>query len=97
MAKTLIGVVSSVAAQKTITVTVNEQKVHPLYHKRYSSSKKYLAHDEKSEAAIGDKVSIIETRPISRNKHFRLEKVVQVAPIRHVEIPEEAPKTEKAK
>jgi small subunit ribosomal protein S17 len=97
MAKNLIGVVSSVAAQKTITVTVAEHKVHPLYHKRYLSSQKYLAHDEKSVAAIGDKVSIIETRPISKRKHFRLEQVIQAAPVRHVETPVEIPKTEKAK
>ncbi len=99
MAKTLVGVVSSTAQAKTIVVTVSEHKIHPLYHKAYSSSKKYLAHDENNQAALGDTVLISETRPLSANKHFKLDKVIQKAPVRHIENNEESAEvaTEKAK
>lgn len=94
MANSLIGQVSSSAPDKTIVVTVSERKTHPLYRKQYLSTKKFLAHDEKNEAAVGDSVLIVETRPISARKHYRLEKILKTAPIRHVETPEE---TEPAK
>lgn len=85
MAKTFVGTVSSAASDKTIVVTVNTSKTHPLYRKQYTVSKKFMAHDEKNEAAVGDKVSIIETRPISARKRFALSKVVEKAAIQHVE------------
>lgn len=77
MAKTFVGVVTSDKADKTIVVTVVTRKTHPIYRKKYISSKKFMAHDEKNEAKSGDKVSIVETRPISANKHFRLEKIIE--------------------
>lgn len=77
MAKTLIGLVSSNKTDKTIVVTVLTRKTHPLYKKQYSVSTKFMAHDEQNEAEVGDKVSIIETRPLSARKRFRLEKIIQ--------------------
>ncbi|HUC95420.1 MAG TPA: 30S ribosomal protein S17 [Candidatus Saccharimonadia bacterium] len=85
MAKTLTGFVSSVKNTKTIGVTVVTDKMHPIYKKKYVSSKKYQVHDEKSEAKLGDQVSIIETRPISAKKHFKLDKIVSKAVIDHKE------------
>lgn len=77
MAKTLIGRVSSDKADKTITVTVSTRKTHPIYKKQYSVSKKFMAHDEKNEAKLGDKVSIVETRPISARKRYTLGEVLE--------------------
>jgi small subunit ribosomal protein S17 len=89
MANSLTGVVSSASSNKTIVVTVSERKTHPLYRKQYLFTKKFMAHDEKNEAAVGDRVMIVETRPLSARKHFRLEQIIEKAPIRHVETPEE--------
>lgn len=85
MAKTITGVVSSNKTDKTIVVTVRERKTHPLYRKQYTTSKKFMAHDENNEAQVGDKVVIVETRPISKRKSFKLESVVEKAAITHVE------------
>lgn len=85
MAKTLIGVVSSDKGDKTIVVTVTARKTHPLYKKQYTFSTKFMAHDAQNEAHIGDKVSIIETRPISARKRFALENVIERAGIKHKE------------
>ena len=70
--KTLVGKVVSVKGTKTITVQVDTYKAHPLYSKRYKSSKKFLVHDENNEAKLNDIVTIMETRPLSKTKHFRL-------------------------
>ncbi len=85
MAKTFVGVVSSDKADKTIVVKVATRKTHPIYKKQFTSTNKFIAHDEKNKASIGDKVSISETRPLSARKRFILEKVLEKAPIRHVE------------
>lgn len=77
--KELIGIVVSDKADKTITVKVETYKKHPLYGKRVKYSKKYAAHDEKNEAKVGDRVRIVETRPLSKNKHFRLVEIVEKA------------------
>ncbi|GAA6238975.1 MAG: 30S ribosomal protein S17 [Spiroplasma phoeniceum] len=77
--KVLQGRVISDKAEKTITVLVETYKNHPLYKKRVKYSKKYLAHDEQNQAHIGDKVSIMETRPLSKTKHFRLIQVIEKA------------------
>lgn len=77
MAKTLTGVVTSDAADKTITVTVTSRETHPIYKKQYTVTRKYAAHDEKNDARKGDTVRIIETRPISRRKSFQLDKIVK--------------------
>ncbi len=85
MARSFTGVVTSNKNDKTITVTVTTHKTHPLYKKKYISSKKFMAHDEKNEAKMGDKVVITETRPISANKKFVLTKVLEHAVITHQE------------
>ena len=72
----LVGKVVSDKADKTITVLVETYKNDPIYHKRVKYSKKYAAHDEKNEAKVGDRVRIVETRPLSKNKHFRLVEIV---------------------
>lgn len=72
MAKTLTGIVTSDKADKTIVITVTSRETHPLYKKQYTVSRKYTAHDEKNEAHAGDRVTIQETRPISKNKSFTL-------------------------
>lgn len=72
MAKTLIGIVTSDKADKTITITVTSRETHPIYGKQYSVSRKYTAHDEKNDAHMGDKVTISEVRPISKTKFFTL-------------------------
>jgi small subunit ribosomal protein S17 len=82
MTKTIIGIVSSAKADKTIVVTVQERKTHALYHKQYTVSKKFMAHDEKNEAQVGDKVEIIETRPISAQKHHSLNRIVEKPALR---------------
>ncbi len=79
--KTRIGIVSSDKMDKTIVVKVESRVRHPLYGKIIRSTKKFKAHDENNEAAIGDKVLIIETRHLSKDKCWRLEKVLEKAPI----------------
>lgn len=68
----LKGVVVSDKMDKTVIVTVSRFIKHPLYGKFYKVSKKYKAHDEDNKYKTGDKVEIIETRPISRDKHFKV-------------------------
>lgn len=77
----LIGKVVSNKSDKTIVVLVETYKNDKLYGKRVKYSKKYAAHDEKNEAQIGDTVRIVETRPLSRTKHFRLVEIVEKAVI----------------
>lgn len=77
MAKTIIGIVSSNKTDKTIIVTVQTRKTHPIYRKQYSVSSKFMAHDENNEAEVGDKVSIIETRPLSARKRHTLERIIE--------------------
>ena len=79
--KVLTGTVVSDKMDKTITVLVETYKNHPLYHKRVKYSKKYKAHDENGVAGIGDTVKIMETRPLSATKHFRLVEVLKKASI----------------
>jgi small subunit ribosomal protein S17 len=90
MTKTLTGMVSSDRSDKTIVVTVIMRKTHPLYKKQYTFSKKFMAHDEKNESKIGDKVLIAETRPLSARKRYVLERVLEKAAIRHEEKIDEA-------
>ncbi len=75
--KTYKGVVTSNSMDKTITVKVDTYRSHKLYGKRYKYSKKFHAHDEKNEANIGDTVSIMETRPLSKLKRFRLIEILE--------------------
>lgn len=75
------GTVVSNAMDKTITVKVETKRMHPLYGKRVEYSKKFKAHDENNEANVGDIVTIMETRPLSATKRFRLVEIVQKAQI----------------
>lgn len=77
MAKTIVGIVSSAKSDKTIVVTVQAKKTHPLYRKQYTVSRKFMAHDEKNEAQVGDKVAIVETRPLSARKRHTLSKIIE--------------------
>lgn len=75
--KTYTGTVVSDKMDKTITVVVETYKKHPLYGKRVKYSKKYKAHDENNIAKQGDLVKIMETRPLSATKRFRLVEIVK--------------------
>lgn len=79
--KTQQGKVVSDKMDKTIVVAVETYKKHDLYHKRIKYTKKFKAHDENNEAQIGDVVEIMETRPLSKDKRWRLVKVVEKAVI----------------
>ena len=71
------GVVSSDKMDKTITVVVENRKRHPMYHKIMTTTKKLKAHDENNEAGEGDLVEIMETRPLSATKRWRLVRIVE--------------------
>lgn len=75
------GVVVSDSSDKTITVLVENKIQHPVYKKRINRSKKYKAHDENNEAKVGDTVVIMETRPLSKTKRWRLVRIEQAAEI----------------
>lgn len=77
--KVRIGVVSSNKMDKTITVLIERKLKHPIYGKFVKKSKKFFVHDEKNECTEGDTVKITETRPISKNKSWRLVEVIEKA------------------
>jgi small subunit ribosomal protein S17 len=77
--KTYTGEVVSDKMEKTIVVMVTQRKLHKLYKKYVTRSKKIKVHDEKNEAHIGDTVEVIETRPISKDKCWRLVEIVERA------------------
>jgi small subunit ribosomal protein S17 len=81
MRKTQYGKVVSDKMDKTIVVAIETRKKHPIYHKTVKVTKKYKAHDENNEARLGDTVLIMETRPLSKEKNWRLVKVVEKAVI----------------
>ncbi len=73
------GVVVSAAGDKTCVVRVEERKPHPLYGKMMTRSAKFHAHDENNECGVGDTVQIMETRPLSKLKHWRLVQILEKA------------------
>jgi small subunit ribosomal protein S17 len=75
--KTLVGTVTSDKMDKTVVVTVERVTRHPLYGKVIKLSKKYKAHDENNEAKIGDTVRICECRPISKDKSFFVQEILE--------------------
>jgi len=79
--RVLRGVVTSDKMNKTIVVEIMEKKSHPLYGKQTKFSRKFKAHDENNEAHVGDTVEVMETKPYSKDCHFRLVKVVEKAVI----------------
>ncbi|MCE2788728.1 MAG: 30S ribosomal protein S17 [Saprospiraceae bacterium] len=77
--KVRIGVVASAKMDKTITVLIERKLKHPIYGKFVKKSKKFFAHDEKNECREGDTVKITETRPLSKNKSWRLVEIIEKA------------------
>ncbi len=80
-ARNLVGKVVSDKGEKTVTVLVETYKKDPKYGKRVRYSKKYAAHDESNKAKVGDVVRIVETKPISKTKHFYVAEIVKEAVI----------------
>jgi len=77
--KEKVGKVVSRSGDKTVSILVETLKSHPIYKKIYRVSKKYLVHDPENVAEVGDKISVMECRPISKNKRFRVTKVLEKA------------------
>jgi small subunit ribosomal protein S17 len=77
--KSRVGIVVSDKMDKTIVVMIERKAKHPLYGKTVKITKKYKAHDEENVAKVGDKVLITETRPLSRDKRWRLAQVIEAA------------------
>ena len=77
--KTMIGIVVSDKMDKTVVVLVEGKKKHPKYGKYITFTTKYKAHDEKNDAKVGDTVEIVETRPLSKDKCFRILRIVERA------------------
>ncbi len=77
--KERVGIVTSNKMDKTITVAVERREKHPIYGKFVKKTSKFAAHDEKNDCGIGDTVKIMETRPLSKNKRWRLIEVIERA------------------
>ena len=77
--KERVGVVTSNKMNKSIVVSVERKVKHPIYGKFIKQTKKFMAHDEKNECGVGDLVKIMETRPLSKNKNWRLVQVIEKA------------------
>jgi len=77
--KTLVGVVSGDKMDKTVIVAVNRLVLHPVYKKYIRKKKKVKAHDERKECHVGDKVLLIETRPLSKEKRWRVKEILERA------------------
>jgi small subunit ribosomal protein S17 len=79
--KTRVGVVTSDKMDKTIVVSVETLIEHPLYKKRVKMTKKFKAHDEQNQCKTGDKVRIMETRPLSKDKRWRVVEIIEAAKV----------------
>jgi len=77
--KTRIGIVVSTSMDKTVVIEFRDNVAHPLYGKIMKRTTKFMAHDEKNECAVGDRVKIMETRPLSKNKRWRVVEIVEKA------------------
>ena len=77
--KERIGVVTSNKMDKSIVVVVERRVKHPIYGKFVKTTSKFMAHDEKNECQIGDIVKIMETRPLSKNKNWRMSEIIERA------------------
>ena len=78
--KQFIGDVTSTKMDKTIVVTVTKPWMHPIYKKTVKRTKKYLVHDPKQTASVGDRVSFAETKPISKHKRFIINSIIESNP-----------------
>lgn len=86
MSKTLTGTVSSASSDKTIVISIVTHRTHPIYKKQFTTTKKFMAHDENNECKVGDLVTITETKPISSRKRFKLDKVLEKAELTREEL-----------
>ena len=77
--KERVGLVSSDKMDKTVVVVVEEKAKHPLYKKTITTSKKFKAHDENNKCGVGDKVRIVETRKLSKDKNWRVAEIIEKA------------------
>ncbi|MBK6949475.1 MAG: 30S ribosomal protein S17 [Haliscomenobacter sp.] len=77
--KSRVGVVSSNKMDKTISVSVERKLMHPIYGKFVKKTKKFMAHDESNACQVGDLVRIMETRPLSKRKRWRLVEIIEKA------------------
>ena len=77
--KTRVGIVTSDKMDKTVVVTIKDRVKHPLYNKIVDKSVKYKAHDENNECGVGDKVEIMECRPMSKDKNWRVVEIIEKA------------------
>ena len=77
--KTRVGIVTSDKMDKTVVVTIKDRVKHPLYNKTVDKSVKYKAHDENNECGVGDKVQIMECRPMSKDKNWRVVEIIEKA------------------
>jgi small subunit ribosomal protein S17 len=100
MARQLTGTVTSDKPDKSIVISVRVRRTHPIYKKQYTVNTKFMAHDEKNQAQVGDLVTISETRPQSARKRFQLDKVIERGGVKFEEtdatadIPQEDPAVE---
>ena len=85
MAKQLTGTVTSDKTDKTIVINVRVRRTHPIYKKQYTVNTRFMAHDDKNQAKVGDLVVISETRPFSARKRFKLDKIVERGGVRFEE------------
>ncbi len=76
-AKTMVGTVVSNKMDKTVVVSVERMILHPVYHKYVKMRRKYKAHDENNECGIGDRVLVIQSKPISKEKRWRVKKIIE--------------------
>lgn len=79
--KTMVGRVSSNKMQKTVVIEVEKHKKHRLYHRNVRVVRSYVAHDEENECRIGDLVRIVETRPLSKTKRWRVAEILERAEV----------------
>ncbi|PWM72177.1 MAG: 30S ribosomal protein S17 [Bacillota bacterium] len=77
--KERVGVVVSDKMDKTVVVAIEERAKHPIYKKTIKSTHKFKAHDEKNECGVGDKVRIVETRKLSKDKNWRVAEIIEKA------------------
>ncbi len=77
--KTQVGIVTSDKMDKTVVISIKDRVQHPLYKKIVNRTVKIKAHDENNECGIGDRVEIMETRPLSKDKHWRVSEIIEKA------------------
>lgn len=94
MARKLVGTVASDVQEKTIIVAVARRVTHPIYGKQYTVTKRFAAHDEDNQAHEGDRVELVETRPISKRKTWRLNRIIETGHAA-VELKDDTPQTAK--